>query len=580
MNKKDENIILSPSGDLVKAETKSDDKLTLFNGTFIEGGFKEGELVVISARSKKSKDFLPDTITIDPQEVLTIDLENNPVNEPENTNKKCFEKTTIPDLLEEVAKELLGVNMVNSVKKDGLDVSSLINTNFGDLFPDNDPGPADPTAINVTDAFSKEALQYTIFLLEAVTLDLEYEKNKIKDVPYYNTKPGIYKSLESLESFLKMVEDRRDAHYKREEHLDSFFILGRYYTDSCGNFMIATANVPAERYPEFSKFPLSVINDREFEKLEKISTFDLKNLWFGMGSRILPELNVVCASCGEKWGIENVHDVTSKNISLTKNAEEFIGMTLRGVKAYYDRQTDADYWIRNDLTLRNDRYIDLSPKYPDDPNMTSIKKNEFGCVGMYDSKECPGCRAMLTDDYIIQKGDELYIEKWLFYHKKCNRKTLHDDEKKMFEKMFLEAGFKNVTLTAIPNQYCHDEKCTSCAPYFEVKTKWGNIIIGWRKRVFSINWEDIIKYKRDGDETFNREESHSLDISGYLIRGLESPIKEAFKDENVTKDVCSIHAWGSEKCIEYLKKVREIFESFDFDKSLDSIVEYTVKDEE
>ena len=85
----------------------------------------------------------------------------------------------------------------------------------------------------------------------------------------------------------------------------------------------------------------------------------------------------------------------------------------------------------------------------------------------------------------------------------------------------------------LPNGYCNQD-CCSHIPWFLFHTIDGDIIMGWRKRVISIEWQESYK---------------PFDFD------------ELFKTENVTKwekgGKRGIHAWGKDKAHEYLKKVLE-----------------------
>jgi hypothetical protein len=140
-------------------------------------------------------------------------------------------------------------------------------------------------------------------------------------------------------------------------------------------------------------------------------------------------------------------------------------------------------------------------------------KNELGWVGERDG---------ISDDYVIQAGDEGFFNVRSYYHGKCNRENMTQGQEKRFRSIFEKAGFKVLEMTAIPNEYC---PCEYCAPWFLVKTEFGTIKIGWRKQVINI----------------------SIDTSLNFI--------ELFKDEDVTKGVSYIHAWGNEKAQEYLVKI-------------------------
>ena len=97
-----------------------------------------------------------------------------------------------------------------------------------------------------------------------------------------------------------------------------------------------------------------------------------------------------------------------------------------------------------------------------------------------------------------------------------------------FEGVFRKAGLSQVYLTEIPEEYwpkTYGEK----PPWFLARLPYGNIKIGWRKRVISIDWSDT---KRD--------------------------LLFLFGKEDVTKTEHMIHAWGEAKAIEYLEKIHKV----------------------
>ena len=77
----------------------------------------------------------------------------------------------------------------------------------------------------------------------------------------------------------------------------------------------------------------------------------------------------------------------------------------------------------------------------------------------------------------------------------------------------------------IPNQYDSE----SVRPWFRVFTNRGVFVIGWQKRVISIDWTDT--------DCLSAE--------------------ELFLKEDVTKSERLIHAWGYEKAKEYIQKLME-----------------------
>ena len=95
-----------------------------------------------------------------------------------------------------------------------------------------------------------------------------------------------------------------------------------------------------------------------------------------------------------------------------------------------------------------------------------------------------------------------------------------------FVSLFKMAGFKHAFPRAIP-----DKKDVWGHDWFMMATEYGDIEIGWRKRVISI----------DG-------------------AGADMPERNIiqFFHDDVTKEETLIHAWGYEKCLEYLGRLEHI----------------------
>jgi hypothetical protein len=100
-------------------------------------------------------------------------------------------------------------------------------------------------------------------------------------------------------------------------------------------------------------------------------------------------------------------------------------------------------------------------------------------------------------------------------------------ETEKLKALFPAAGFASATFTEVVNGYCQRE-CCARLPWLLARTEIGDIRIGWRKRVISIEWPPSL-----GD-------AHAI-----------------FPDEDVTRWESGIHAWGYEKAAEYLRRLRE-----------------------
>jgi len=309
-----------------------------------------------------------------------------------------------------------------------------------------------------------------------------------------NTKTEIEKSLVSLESFNVMLHERHVAHYEKKQHLNEFYVFGKYWLDTCGNCW------KSEQYfPSFEK----VLEPDEWKKSLKIINHD-NSISFSINNEI-PDTGKICPICKKQWTIENFTEALRISNTITINLKDFIGKTLNDVQAFYDQKIEATYFMQRELAIRNDRFIDLTP--------TSSSQNERGWLD----------KQSIGDNYIIQPGDETFFNVFEYFHKKCYSLKRESVQVERFKELFKKAGFDVCTFKPITNRYC---SCSHCSSWFEVKTPQCNFVIGDRKRVTNIEW--------------------TANIDGY----------ELFKDENVTKGTSYIHAWTDEKIVEYLSLIR------------------------
>jgi len=345
--------------------------------------------------------------------------------------------------------------------------------------------------------------------------------------PWYDTRANIVIALQSLKKLELLLQARHTAGYQREERLNEWVILGSYRLDSCGNCMKATGWIPKVEFPWIP----DVQTLKQFNNfLNKYDKREYKSTWWTISSD-LPRHDLICPECKKGWTIENCFDVVRRTKTETWPLKEFEGKTLAVVKAFFAKRTDAEIFMQSDLLIRNDGFIDKTPQYPnpkDDYERRAVK-NETGWVRDRDG---------INDLYAIQDGDEGFFNVWTYYHRKCNGKHLDETEKKAFEKVFTDAGFEKFDLRSIPNRYSQSEYD---APWYNVFTQYGLIIIGWRKRVINIDWSDFFITAADYGKKF----------PGLL---------HLFLDEDVTKSQTYIHAWGFEKATSYLKMIKEYME--------------------
>lgn len=350
---------------------------------------------------------------------------------------------------------------------------------------------------------------------------------KTDDSPEYDTKDGILAALDKgLAEFLALAEARHKAGYIRGERLDEWVVLGRWYFDTCGNCSKAFGKIPAELIPNH---PPVMRHDEfwEFFRQHRPNGSSEMLSW-SLDDHLLDNASLVCAHCGKGWDITNFHDVALNYHSKIFPLTEFTGKTLAQVRAEYPTKPGVIVRLdsgQDNTNIRHDRYIDLTPKYPEPTEewqKTSLK-NEHGWIKGDES-------------YVVQPGDEGRF--WVFTYTHPNCKILANTKAESIQvaKMFQDAGFQRVDLQEIPNEYCQEPDCTICTPWHLVTTEFGIFKIGWRKRVYELSWAGLRpEYKEKSSE-----------------------ILPLFDKENVTKGESLIHAWGDEKATEYLTKIFQL----------------------
>jgi hypothetical protein len=108
-------------------------------------------------------------------------------------------------------------------------------------------------------------------------------------------------------------------------------------------------------------------------------------------------------------------------------------------------------------------------------------------------------------------------------------------DRKTLDALLLLAGIDPVAVHELANKYWPD--CDAYAqirrdnPWWLVLTKAGPVVIGWRKRVISIDWE------------------------GATVRAAMAP-----HTDNVTSELTYCHAWGYAKAVQYLQTLQSALE--------------------
>lgn len=153
---------------------------------------------------------------------------------------------------------------------------------------------------------------------------------------------------------------------------------------------------------------------------------------------------------------------------------------------------------------------------------------------------CEECGAGWTLDNCDDAVNRQVNRKREIFHHLCLALNIERDAAGYYGEIFKDAGLGEINTDRIPNEYWKDEG----PPWFILRTPKGNLKVGHRKRVFHVEWTDLLPAVKDKLDT-----------------------NVLFPDENVTKGQRYIHAWGREKAVEYLRTVAKVAKIGDFKRT-------------
>lgn len=329
----------------------------------------------------------------------------------------------------------------------------------------------------------------------------------------FDSKEGIASFLTTLKGF-HTLQRLRAQELSIRNSLNRFVIFGNWLVDGFGQMAQFKSNfIPRDEFPNIP----TVLTIDEFLDFLKANGKEGASISWAGGYN-LAEPHMLCYECRKPWTINNCHDIVGWSTNEDLLLENFVGSKLEEVIDFYQIQPDGHYCFDDQIQVRNDRWIDLAIG-PDQDK--PVNKDGWTDQGK---------------DYIVQSGDEMSVRVYHYFHRNCNMEYKNRIQQETFEDLFRAAGFKSFLVTKTPNLYRNSAEivdCRCCASWFKFTVPAGNIVIGWRKRVIHIDWFDI---------------------------GIPVPDVPG-AGENVTCGSGFTHAWGNDKAIEYLTKIRAAIEA-------------------
>ena len=161
--------------------------------------------------------------------------------------------------------------------------------------------------------------------------------------------------------------------------------------------------------------------------------------------------------------------------------------------------------------------------------------------------KCPCCGKEFTIDDL--KNSILNEINDNICHDSCRRNYLHYKEINDFTTHLMDLIYRDEpAYELLPNGYCNQDCCTHI-PWFLFHTSDGDIKIGWRNHVISIEWQENFK-------PFDMAIFNSEDVTKWCSE--RDIYKSVEPGTTPTNGIRGIHAWGRDKASQYLRKVKEV----------------------
>jgi hypothetical protein len=146
-----------------------------------------------------------------------------------------------------------------------------------------------------------------------------------------------------------------------------------------------------------------------------------------------------------------------------------------------------------------------------------------------DFDRCVHCDGEIT----VRQLSKIYVgghnhekDRLLVFHGECRTMWLDEHQRDEFSAAFKKAELAMPTLYSMPSHYTETD---FTGPWYRVESpQLGRLLIGWRKSVINLSWDDSAPLTR---------------VDGTKL----------FAAEGVTTGTKHVHAWGPDKLAEYLQ---------------------------
>jgi len=289
----------------------------------------------------------------------------------------------------------------------------------------------------------------------------------------------ISEQVKTLDGLRELFRERYTAAYDRGERLSEWIVLGLWSLDTCGNamFIHEVNHQPGSLKDLFPDWPDVITaeeaNVRLKEQIGPYTRPDQMGQWLKQKSKPVTRQEI------ENWLVENSYPSTF----------------AAGIGGMFGHLPPED-------------------------------------------QLCPRCKQGWT----IENHQDCALtsrsgEDRIYMHHACIAAQTREKTAAEIKECLETAGFTHYSMSAIANGYEPLNSGPLTEPWYKVElhwdTQWRHLIIGWRKRVIHLGWENV------------QQDIEAVDIMGG-------------DDKEVTHFEQNCHCWGYEKLTQYLTKLKEL----------------------
>lgn len=303
------------------------------------------------------------------------------------------------------------------------------------------------------------------------------------NTPWYDDKAVMINHIFDLEKFNDLIKIRSKVRNSdNDTRLNEFIINKYFFLDQFGQ----VSTIGKLQDSDYNTLDLNSLSIPPIVTIEEFRTYLPKgaSYSYSMGASI-PNSNSECACCHKKWSMNDIHLITRKHTSDVINLNKYLGMPLKEVENLFSLRTDSEYYMQNDILIRNDKWIDKSKI--EITSTISSTKNEFGWSSNISDKHS---KNHLIDRkiYVIQEGDFGYFNINTYYHPECLQLKVNSESRMEFIDSVGRSSIRMESYTEIPNKYGSE---SYNGQWMKIETTYGEITVGWRKRVIQLDYSSI-----------------------------------------------------------------------------------------